>query len=485
MPNIQQEDLGNHVAKLTITIAREDYEPAFQAELKKRQKSANIRGFRPGKAPLNYLKKVMGPSILSNMVFEKLQKELFAYYSKHQHDLFDLPGIAPDSPAYDFEETELQDYVFHLNAFQVPEMELRAIGADDEYEKLVCEVTDEVVQESLENFLDRQGSVNEVSEPAQEGDIVYLDLREMSDGEVLENGMERDDLMLNLNDLNEEARKELLGKSAGHVFQVNVFDLEENRDRYFVLKYLLGLDSEEIDEIYDDWEGHFEATLKKVERKTPAVLDDEFFSTVFTDGEATDEESLRAHIRHSISKQMYQEFGRHLLSDAFITRFMEQNLEQVTVPEQLLTEAVEHELERQEEGEATHQMTEEEIRKNLEKSLQQTALIKVATKKFGISISQEEIKQAMFWRVMDMYQLSPEILQSNPQFMDIITKMADQQLENEQTAGELRIGIFFDKLFKTAMNLVKITEKSVSMEALQNAYTERFAPKGTSEEVEA
>jgi trigger factor len=485
MPNIQQEDLGNQAAKLTITIMREDYEPEFQAELKKRQKSANIRGFRPGKAPMNYLKKVMGPSILSNMVFEKLQKELFAYYQEHQNKLHDLPGISAESPAYDFEQVEMQDYVFHMDAYFVEDMELFGLRASDEYEKLVCEVTDEMVQESFDKFMESQSTPVEVDGAVQEGDILYLDLSEMKDGSVLEDGIERNNLMLQFNDLSESAKKELLGKEVEHTFQVNIFDLEENRGRHFVLKYLLDLEQEDIDELDEDWEGLFEATLNTVERNKKPELDEDFFARLFPNGEASDEQSLREHIRQVIGEQINREMSRSLLSDAIISRFMEENLERVALPESFLNESVEHELSEQENLPEGERKSEEEIRKNLEKGLKQSALIKMASNKFNIAISQEEIRQGMFWQIMEMYQLSPEILQSNPQFVELISKMADDRMKDEQALGQARISIFFDRLVNAALDTVKLNEKSISMEALQNAYKERFAREEDIEEEEA
>jgi len=57
------EAINSYSKKLKIELSKEDLLPVEQKVLKKYQKSANIRGFRKGHAPLNMVKKQFQTSI--------------------------------------------------------------------------------------------------------------------------------------------------------------------------------------------------------------------------------------------------------------------------------------------------------------------------------------------------------------------------------------------------------------------------------------
>ena len=60
MPNVVKEDIDQLNAVLKVQIGREDYEDKFKTELKKISKTASLKGFRKGKTPMGFLKKMYG-----------------------------------------------------------------------------------------------------------------------------------------------------------------------------------------------------------------------------------------------------------------------------------------------------------------------------------------------------------------------------------------------------------------------------------------
>ena len=60
MINVVRKDLENQLSNITISIPREDYEKKWQQELSNTQKKAQLKGFRKGKTPLSYVRKLYG-----------------------------------------------------------------------------------------------------------------------------------------------------------------------------------------------------------------------------------------------------------------------------------------------------------------------------------------------------------------------------------------------------------------------------------------
>ena len=68
MIDIVRQDIEGQQANISITIPVEDYRPKWEAELAKAQKKAQLKGFRKGKTPLSYVKKLYGEPLLSDIV---------------------------------------------------------------------------------------------------------------------------------------------------------------------------------------------------------------------------------------------------------------------------------------------------------------------------------------------------------------------------------------------------------------------------------
>ena len=65
---VVRKDLDSTSAILTVTIARETLKPKLDSELKKVRQRVPVKGFRVGHAPMNYIKKLYGPSIFSDTI---------------------------------------------------------------------------------------------------------------------------------------------------------------------------------------------------------------------------------------------------------------------------------------------------------------------------------------------------------------------------------------------------------------------------------
>ena len=48
---------------LDVTVPAEDLQPQIDAALKRERAQMNLKGFRPGKVPLNVVRKMVGPQV--------------------------------------------------------------------------------------------------------------------------------------------------------------------------------------------------------------------------------------------------------------------------------------------------------------------------------------------------------------------------------------------------------------------------------------
>ena len=65
---IEQSEIKDLTAVITMTVEPADYQEAVQKELIQIRKKANIPGFRPGMAPKSMLQKMYGKSILAEVI---------------------------------------------------------------------------------------------------------------------------------------------------------------------------------------------------------------------------------------------------------------------------------------------------------------------------------------------------------------------------------------------------------------------------------
>ena len=109
MSKVVREDVGNLSAVLTLTVSKEDYEPKLSTELNKHRKKAALKGFRKGKTPMGFIKKMYGRAILADAINEMIQKELTKYISEEKIQILGQPLPSEDQQEYDFNINEFRN----------------------------------------------------------------------------------------------------------------------------------------------------------------------------------------------------------------------------------------------------------------------------------------------------------------------------------------------------------------------------------------
>jgi len=207
--------LGRRI-HLQISVA--DVEKEVQAQLRQVARTANIQGFRPGKAPISVIERRHGPGIRYDVINSELAKAFDAATEETGLRIAGSPTIESNE-----EETNEETLVFSATFEVYPEIELPEL-AQLEVSRAVTEVGAEELEKTIEILRKQRATFEpEDGRKAQEGDRVTLDFTGKIDGEVFEGGSSEDfSFVLGEGRMLPEFEQATIGMAAG---EEKTFDL--------------------------------------------------------------------------------------------------------------------------------------------------------------------------------------------------------------------------------------------------------------------
>jgi trigger factor len=165
---IETQILEDHQAKLTVDVDAEQMEGMKRRAARKIANQVRIPGFRPGKAPYQVIVRHVGEAALLEEALELLVDDIY-------------PAILEESKIEPYGPGKLENIVSKdplKLEFVVP---MKAEVDLGDYRSLrrpyqPTEVTEQDVQEGLQNLRERQAVIEPVDRAAQEGDLVTVRL---------------------------------------------------------------------------------------------------------------------------------------------------------------------------------------------------------------------------------------------------------------------------------------------------------------------
>lgn len=168
--------------ELKIAISGEELAPYIKKAAEKLSREKALRGFRPGKAPVNVVVEAFGEQRLLNEAVEKAVPHFFVQAVLDNNiDAIARPSITVDKLGRE------EGLAFTAKAAVLPEVTLGDVSAIT-VEKKVINVSDEDVEKEL-NFLAKTRSTYlDVARPAQKRDTITVDFKVLMGGAVMEGG---------------------------------------------------------------------------------------------------------------------------------------------------------------------------------------------------------------------------------------------------------------------------------------------------------
>lgn len=289
--------------EVEITATADDLAAELKTALQRQRAQTEMKGFRPGKVPLNLVKRMHGQAIAYGIAEQKVQ-EVYQeeILNGEEYDVLGQPKLTE----LDYEmDSDLRAVI----RFGVrPEVELQDLTGQ-KVSRLKREITDEDVDEQIDRI--RQEHAELV--PLQEDDTIDEDTQVIIDLQQIDEesntpiiGEKEEDVEFFMDDerLHEELHDELLGKQVGDTFRVELPHDEDHSHRY-------------------------EVTVKDAKRRELPELDDAFIGEV-SDDQFVSVEDLREDLRRNL-EQAWDDRSRELLDGRIVEKMLE--LHTIPVPE--------------------------------------------------------------------------------------------------------------------------------------------------------
>src|SRR5215207_840714 len=279
-----------------ITVPASEVEEQIGKRLGDLAKTIRIPGFRPGKVPVDLVRKRYGPAVRGEVLQEAVQDS--SAEAMRERNL--RPALQPRVEIVSAAEGADLEYTISLEVLpDLPEPDFSGLGL----EKLVADIPDEDVDKALERLAEQQRKAEPVERPAEIGDIIVADMvGRIGDDEIPGSRGEGREIELGAEGLLPGFTDQLLGASAGDTRLVTVAFPEDAPNPDMAGK-----------------EGMFEVTVKEVRQRLPAKIDDSLAEEVGLENLA----ELRQEIRQRMQRD-YDTFARQPLKRALLDKLAAQ-----------------------------------------------------------------------------------------------------------------------------------------------------------------
>jgi trigger factor len=261
-----------------IVVSAGELEDKVTSRLDELGRAIFVPGFRPGKVPRNILRRRYGPSVLSEVVESTLQGS--SADTIRERNL--RPALPPKLDIVSFSEGTDLEYKMQVEVLpDIPEQDF----ANLDIERLVVEVPEESIDAAIGRIAEQQRKTEAVSRPAENGDILVVDIEAVAEGEEIPGAGGKDRrILLGTGGFIPGFEEQLVGATANEHREVRVAFPED-----YAAAHLAGK------------EAVFQVDVKEVLQRLPAVVDDEL-------AEAVGLENL-AELRQEVRQQMERDYA--------------------------------------------------------------------------------------------------------------------------------------------------------------------------------
>ena len=201
-----------------VTIAAADMASRIEARLGELQRTVRLKGFRPGKVPVDLLKRQFGKNIVGEVVQQTLRDTSGEAVTQQGV----RPATQPSIEDMSFDEGQDLEYVLAFEA--MPEIETGDFSGY-RLENLAIQVGEDDIDKALERLRQHAKSLTdaEAGHEAGEGDAVVIDFAGTVDGEAFAGGSGQDRTVeIGGGRLLPQLEESLKGRKAGESFQVEL-----------------------------------------------------------------------------------------------------------------------------------------------------------------------------------------------------------------------------------------------------------------------
>ncbi|MCH8545657.1 MAG: trigger factor [Cryomorphaceae bacterium] len=318
---ISQRQINELHDVISVEIEKNDYQPKVEEKLRDYRKKANIPGFRPGKVPIGLIRKQYEKPLMYEEVNALLSTEVNKYIGENKINIIGYPVPVPNNDI-DWEKDESMTFEFEIGIEPEINIDLSAVKG---LTKAEIELDDKTLDEEVDNFARRFGSMEDIEVAEREDFLQGKYIQADSKGNPLE-GEERleKEGSLPLRALTDKAAKNWVGKKTG---DNGVLNLDKDIKEGFNEASVTGFDQGDLDNAR-----LFTFEIDKVSRLKSAELNQELFDKAFGEGVVSSEEELRNRLGEQLKAEFSKQSSQYLFNQVY-EKLMEMD---VTMPEKFL-----------------------------------------------------------------------------------------------------------------------------------------------------
>jgi trigger factor len=426
-----------------VVVPASDLDAKVNARLGELKGRVRINGFRPGKVPVEHLKRVYGRAVMAETIDEAVREANASIVSDHGYKLAMEPKVTlPEAEGEVNAVVEGKADLAYSVAIEIlPKIEL-ADFSTIALEKLSAEVTDEEVDAAIARIVEANRPFVAKGEgaKAETGDKVTVSFKGAIDGKPFEGGTGEDIAVeLGSKSFIPGFEEQLAGVAAGETRTVTA-TFPEN----YLTKELAGKAAT------------FEVVAKSIEAPGTVTLDDAFAKSLGM--ESLDK--LKDAVRDRISREHAAE-SRRKVKRALLDALDERH--KFELPPTLVEEefanvwrTVESDLKTQNRTFADENTTEEAARAEYRGIAERRVRLGLVIAEIGarneIKVTDDEMNRAVVERAR--------------QFPGHEQQIWDYYRKSPEAVASLRAPLYEEKVVDFLLELVKATEKTVSREEL-------------------
>ncbi|AGF74395.1 trigger factor [Bartonella australis AUST/NH1] len=439
--------------EIEIVVPAKDLEIKLNKRLDDTKSKIKLNGFRPGKVPSSYLRKMYGKSFMAEILNEIIS-------GSSQSILAERNERSAMQPQVDVKESEKildgqVDLIFSLKYEVLPSFEIKNFD-NIKIVREIADVPEQEIGEQIERILASARNYSEKGGLSEEGDRLTIDYLGKINGIPFDGGADNDaQLVLGSKQFIPGFEEQLIGVKVGDTAVISVKFPDD-----YSAAHLAGKDAE------------FDVTVKAVSKPDELKIDDEAAKKVGL-------ESLD-HLREVVREQIGSQYGlvtrqkiKRQILDALDADYsfeipeclldIEFNNIWAQINDDLKKIGSSFEDENTTEGEAR-----EEYRKLAQRRVRLGLVLSEIGTKAGVKISDDELQAAVLEQVRQYPGQEKEV-------MDFFRR-------TPEAVANLRAPIFEEKVIDYLLAQVEITDKKVTVAELMKEYdesdsTENKAPK--------
>ena len=426
-----------------VVLPATELEQRLTSELATLKDRVRINGFRPGKVPVQHLRRLYGRSVMADVVQNAVNEANRKIVDENNLKLALEPQVQfPESKdEVDKAMDAKADLAFTVALEVLPSFELADLS-DVSVKKLTAAPSDGEVQAALERMAKQNRTFATKGEGAEAaiGDRLVIDFLGKVDGEPFEGGKgEGAQLELGSGSFIPGFEEQLVGAKAGDQRQVKVTFPES-----YGAQHLAGKAAE------------FDVTVKEVQAPSEVKIDDDLAKGFGMESLDKLKDAVRSAIQRDFEAQARQRLKKELL-DALDAKYG------FELPPSLVEQEfkgvwsqVEQDLKRTNRTFADEGTTEEEAKADYARIAERRVRLGLVLAQIGekadIKISDDEVTQALVERVR--------------QFPGQEKQVWEYYRKNPQAMAEVRAPLFEEKVVDHILTQVKVVEEPVSKEVL-------------------